>query len=83
MEALILEMMMKYPSIASVFVVIGVLRAVFKPLMTLLEKYVEATPSESDNELLKKVMSSKVYAALQWFLDYTASIKLPKKAKEE
>lgn len=79
MEALLLDLITKYPAIASVFIVIGILRAVFKPLMTLLEKYVEATPNESDNELLQKILSSKVYAAIQYLLDYTASIKLPKK----
>lgn len=82
MEALLLELVSKYPVVASIFVSIGILRAIFKPLTTLLQKYVKATPSESDNKLLQKVLDSKVYDAIQWFLDYTASIKLPKKEKK-
>lgn len=82
MEELILSLVQKYPLVSSILVVIGVLRAIFKPLTTLLQKYVKATPSESDNKLLQKVLDSKVYDAIQWFLDYTASIKLPKKEKK-
>lgn len=74
-----MELMSKYPVVAMIFMVIGVLRAVFKPLMGLLGAYVEATPSENDNAMLKMVLDSKVYSAVRWFLDYTASIKLPKK----
>lgn len=76
---IIMELAIKYPAIASVLMLMGVLRAVFKPLMSLLHAYVEATPSEKDNELLKKIMDSKAYSVIQYILDYTASIKLPKK----
>lgn len=79
MVELILSLAEKYPVIASIFMVIGVLRAIFKPLTTVFEKYVEATPSEKDNAVYQKVVNSKVYGAIQWLLDYTASIKLPKK----
>jgi hypothetical protein len=79
MEALLVELISKYPTLAMIFMVVGVLRAIFKPLMTLLHSYVEATPSTKDNEVLAKVKESKVYSAVVWLLDYTASIKLPKK----
>lgn len=73
----ILEMAQKYPQLTIVFMVIGVLRVVFKPLFTFLRVVADATPSQSDNLLLDKVQDSKVYKAIAWFLDYVASVKLP------
>lgn len=78
MEQLLLDMMQKYPNLMSAFVVMGVLRAVFKPLMTVFEAYVVATPSKDDDSLLAKVKASKSYALVAYVLDYAASIKLPK-----
>jgi hypothetical protein len=66
MEALLVELISKYPTLAMIFMVVGVLRAIFKPLMTLLHSYVEATPSTKDNEVLAKVKESKVYSAVVW-----------------
>lgn len=79
----ILEMAAKYPAFSSLFMIMGVLRAVFKPLMTLLHAYVEATPTEKDNELLEKLKKSKAYGAVVWLLDYFASVKLPKAKKQK
>jgi hypothetical protein len=45
--------------------------------MVFLQAVVEATPSQSDNVLLQKVMESKIYKGLAFVLDYLASIKLP------
>jgi hypothetical protein len=78
MEEAILALMMKYPATSSVLVVMGVLRAVFKPLFSLLQAYVDATESKTDNEKLQKFMESKIYKALAYLLDYAASVKLPK-----
>ncbi len=79
MEAILLELVSSHPAVASVLMGIGVLRAIFKPLMTVLDKYVESTPSAKDDEKLAKFYSSKAYKVVAWILDYTASIKLPKK----
>jgi hypothetical protein len=67
-----------YPWFATALMVMGVFRSIFKPLMTLIEKYVEATPGNADNEWLMKMKASKIYAGLVWFIDYSMSIKLPK-----
>jgi hypothetical protein len=75
---MILEFMANHPHLSAVLVVIGVFRAVFKPIMTVLEAYVGATESTKDNELLEKIKGSKTYKVLVWLVDYTASIKLPK-----
>lgn len=81
MDSAILEFFMamiaKYPVAASVFMVVGVLRAVFKPLMLVAHAYVDATSNPKDNEMLAKAESSVAYKGLAFILDYLASIKLP------
>lgn len=69
----------QYPWVMAIVVVMGVFRAIFKPIMTVVEKYVEATPSKSDDAFLAKIKESKVYRAVAWFADYLLSVKLPKK----
>jgi len=75
---LIAMLIAKYPIMAQVFVVIGVMRAINKPLFALLKAYVDQTASTSDNELLNKIMSSKIYSYFQFILDWSTSVKLPK-----
>lgn len=69
-----------HPWLASTFMVVGMCRAIFKPLMAFLHSIADVTPSTKDNELLAKAESSKVYSVLSFALDYVASIKLPPKA---
>lgn len=76
-QQLILTAVEKWPVVSSILMVMGVLRACFKPLMGLLQSYVLATPSKSDDEFLKRVESGKIYQGFVWFIDYFASIKLP------
>jgi len=75
---LIAMLIAKYPIAAQVFMIMGVLRAINKPLFALLQSYVDATASKSDNELLAKIMASKVYKYLNFILDWSTSVKLPK-----
>lgn len=77
MEADFIALVAKYPQAIMVFTVVGVLRAIFKPIMGVLESYVKATPSADDDAWLEKVKASKAYSVVAWVLDYTASIKLP------
>ena len=58
---------------------IGTLRTIIKPIVTLVNNYVESSPSKSDNVKWEKVKASKMYKAFAFILDWTASIKLPKK----
>lgn len=67
----------KYPIMAQVFVVIGVMRAINKPLFALLQSYVDATASKADNELLAKIMGSKIYGYFCFLLDWSTSVKMP------
>jgi len=55
----------------------------FKPLFTLLQAYTNATHwTVKDDQLLTKVMTSKIYLALVYIFDLLLRIKLPK-AKTE
>lgn len=62
-----------------VLLVVGVLRVVVKPVMAIAQSVVSLTPSQKDDELVQKILDSKVYKALVFTLDWLASIKLPKK----
>lgn len=81
MEAVVIQFVLglaaKYPVVTTVFLVIGVLRAIFKPFFAFLHVFVAATPSQKDDELLNKAEGSKVYKAFAFVVDYLASIKLP------
>jgi hypothetical protein len=69
----------KYPWIATVLLVMGALRIVFKPLCSAVHWYVDQTASEKDNAAFEKVEASKVFKAFSFILDYAASVKLNKK----
>lgn len=73
----------KYPIMAQVFVVIGVMRAINKPLFALVQAYVDSTASKSDNELLAKIMGSSIYKYLCFLLDWSTSVKMPQAAPKE
>ena len=74
----VMEIMYNHPELASVFIVIGVLRAVFKPIQLVVDKYVEATPDKDDDGKWEKIKDSKAYKFIAWLLDYSASIKIPR-----
>ncbi len=67
----------KYPALMSFFVVVGVLRSVFKPLFVFLNGVVVATPGDGDNKILASVQGSSAYKYLGVALDYLASVKIP------
>lgn len=75
--AFIAQLAQNHPIVLSILAVIGVLRAINKPLFALLHAYVIATPSTSDDALLSSVEQNKFVRALLFALDWTASIKLP------
>jgi hypothetical protein len=79
MEEILIQLVAKYPHAMALFTFMGVLRAIFKPLMTLLRSYADATETKRDNELLDSVESSKLYGYVRFAIDYLASIKLPVK----
>ena len=74
---LITEMAAQHPWIMTFFFVVGVLRAINKPLFALAHKFVEQTPSPKDDEVLRDVELSNIYKAVSFFLDWSMSVKLP------
>lgn len=68
--------------IVGAILLIGTLRILVKPLMSLFKAVTELTPSTSDDELYVKIETSKAYSVLVYVLDWIASLKLPKKAKK-
>lgn len=68
----------KYGIVVQLLSVIGVLRIVNKPLFALLQDVANATKTSKDNEILKKIIESKIYKGFSWLADYLGSIKLPK-----
>lgn len=79
MLELIAQLAEKAPWVYQVIFIIGMVRLIMKPLMTFLQEVVNLTPSTKDNEFLDTVLSSKIYKAVAWFLDYIVSLKLPQK----
>jgi hypothetical protein len=77
MQDLIAQLLAAHPALAVVITVLTVLRAVLKPLMTMLEAGVTATGNQKAKDILNQVETSKLYNALSFVLDYTASFKLP------
>ncbi len=68
--------------LVSILVIIGSLRVLIKPIMSLFLAVTEFTHwTVKDDELYKKVVDSKIYKSIAYVLDYIASIKLPKSKK--
>lgn len=77
MELFLIDLAQSHPTVLAVLSGLYVLSAINKPLFTLLHKYVEATESDADNELLKKVEGSRAYKVISYVLDWAVRIKLP------
>lgn len=75
----IIQFASQYPIVASILMVVGVLRLINKPLFAFLNAVVVATPTTKDNEILKKVETSKAYQYISFLLDYLGSVKVPQK----
>ena len=54
----------------------GVLRAIFKPIFSVVQIIVSSTKTKTDDEALAELQESKLWALLVWFIDYFSSIKL-------
>ncbi len=65
------------PWLLSAVLVHSVCRAVFKPVCSVWESYVNATPGTKDDEYYAEFKKGKIYSAL----DYLFSIKIPEKQK--
>lgn len=75
----ILGLAQGYPITASILMVVGALKLLMTPIMKAIDAYVYITPTQTDNELWKKVKESKYFTAFLFILDLLTSIKLPLK----
>ena len=67
----------KFPWLATVLLVIGGLRVVFKPTMTLIDGYIKANCSPEEYAKLQSFEAGPVYKWLNFGLDFVGSVKLP------
>lgn len=77
LEKLMMFLLEKFPKIAPVVFVIGLLRLFFKPLTMAYEMYVKFTPGKEDDVKWGKAKQSKAFMLIEKILDFFASIKLP------
>jgi hypothetical protein len=68
----------KYPFIAGILSVLGLVRLLMKPIMTVIDTYVAWTPSESDNLFWKSFQDSKIFKGFCFIIDWLFSVKLVK-----
>ena len=73
---LVVQVVENHPWVASLLILIGSLRLLFKPIMSLVRSRIAATPTTDDDAQLQRVMSSWWYQTLAWTLDFVASIKI-------
>lgn len=66
----------KAPWLVVALSVIGLLRVIFKPLMSIVQAITQYTKTTADDEWLEKFQDSKIYATIVWLLDFLASIKV-------
>ena len=72
-----------YPWLQHVVAGMVICRIIFKPLFSILGKYVELTIEEDDNKKLHKFMQTKTYKMLSFIVDMLGSIRLPQVKKKK
>jgi hypothetical protein len=63
--------------VLTILSVVGIMRVIFKPLISFLEAAVKATPTSADDAFLAKCEGSVAYRWFAWGLDWLGSIKHP------
>lgn len=78
MEEMLLALIGKYPMVASVLSILGLIRLIVKPIMEVIKAYVEFTPNKEDDSFVNKVIASPIYNKFLFILDWLFSIKIKK-----
>ena len=73
-----IELLKEYPWFANLVVIMGSLRVIFKPLFSLIDAVIAATPNKDDDKAWLQFKQSKAASLLIWLIDYIASVKIPK-----
>ena len=79
MEEILIGLVAKYPVVASILSIIGLIRLLVKPVMEIIKAYVAYTPSKEDDSFVNKVIASPIYNKFLFILDWLFSIKIDKK----
>jgi hypothetical protein len=69
----------KYGAPAQVLMIMGLARLCMKPIMVAAGEVVKITPSTKDDAFLDKLLANPIYKGVCFVLDWTLSLKLPKK----
>lgn len=77
----IIDLVTRYPKLAALLAILGSLRLLLKPAVSMARSYVASTATTKDDELLDKVEHSKAWATFTWVLDWLTSIKIGPQAK--
>lgn len=75
---LIVSLMASNPSFTAFLTIMGLLRAVNKPVFATIQAIVDSTDTKSDDKWWAKMQRHKAMKSLFWVLDWTASVKVPK-----
>lgn len=67
-----------HPAFATVLMIVGLFRVLFKPLIAMVDAYVNYTENKTDDKMFKDFLASPFYSTIVFILDYLASIKLKK-----
>jgi hypothetical protein len=78
LESIANEVTAKHPDLALLFMVIGFLRLVFKPMCMMAHSFIEAKASDEFHDKWDKLSESPAFKLLGLFLDVTGSIKITK-----
>ena len=65
-----------HPWLVTIASIMGLLRMLFKPIVSAFESYVKSTPSVEDDALVQRVEASGPFKAFAWCLDWFGSIKV-------
>ena len=77
LAALLTGLASKYTWLVAVLSVVGLLRLIVKPMVTIVETVVVWTTTTTDDEWLVRVKGGRVYRLVMWILDWLCSIKVP------
>jgi len=74
----VLDLVGKYPWVATALLIVGALRLAVKPLFSALHTYAESTETKQDDEWLAKIENSRGLRWALYLLDWGASGKIIK-----
>lgn len=77
----LIDTVINSPWLSTAFMMMGIFRVVFKPLVTMLDKAVLETPSQEDDSIWNGIKGSKPFRFVLWLVDLFTSVKLLTPAK--